>query len=80
MVVTGGTIRDDMVNLGGYLTRGQDKVEQEGHTVGEGSRDIGGRRAIGWRCGDGDWRHPGGRRTPCGKSVRNERLGLEAGE
>ena len=40
-------------------------MDQEGHPVGYGSGDIGGRWVEVWRCGDGDGQFPGGRKTPC---------------
>ena len=52
--------------LGRDIAGHQKKAQQEGHTVGDGSGDIRGRREGGWRCWDGDRRQPGGRRTPCG--------------
>ena len=64
MVVTGGARKSSQGKLGGDLVGGQDKSEQEGHTVGDGSGDIRGRRAGGWRFWDRDKRCPGGWRTP----------------
>ena len=78
MVETGGARRDDNGNLGGHLVGGQVKTEQEGHPVGDGSGDSGGRWVEGQRCGDGDRRRPGGRRTPCSGSGGCGRLGLGA--
>ena len=50
MVATVGAIKSAHGNLVEYLVGGHDKSEWEIHTVGYGSRDIGGRQMGGWRC------------------------------
>ena len=56
MVATGGTIKSAQGNLGRYRGGVNDKAKREGNAVGDRGGDIGGRRAIGWRCWDGDGR------------------------
>ena len=55
---------------------GQDKVDQKGQSVTDGSGNIGGRQTEDWKCGDEDGRQSGGRRTPCGVSGRRNMMGL----
>ena len=64
MVETGGAIQYSQGDIVVDLAGGQDTTEQEGHPVGDGSRDIGGKQMEGRRCVDGDGKCLGGRRTP----------------
>ena len=52
-MVTGVDGRNNQGNLGGYLLLGVDKAEQDGHPIGGGRGDGGGRWTDGRRCGYG---------------------------